>query len=579
MDKTAHNPFAIGEWLVSPPEGTLTRGSDVERLEPKAMEVLVYLAKHHGKVVTREELEREVWRGALIGYDAVTSVIIKLRKALQDDAKRPQFINTIPKRGYQLIAPVSYLDKNTSDQELSNSNNGTHEPTLQAGNEALGKIITNTKKTWLVIALPASLVTGVLWLIISMYSSHTKQPTTKATTDIPARSSIAVLPFENLGGDKKDELLANGITEDLITDLSRLPNILVIGSSTSSHYKDSRLHPADIGKELNVKFLLKGSIRRLDKTLRVNVELVDINTNFNMWAQRYDGNVSEIFSVQDKVTQRIVESLAIKMTEKEKQRLSHKSTENLAAYDLFQEGQRLFKFRTKNANQDAMTMYRRAIELDPGYGRAYGGLAVALASTTQPSWTDSPRENLDRALELAKKAVELDGMTPQTHFALGFVYLLRKEYKNAERAASRSIEIAPSYADGVSLLSLINACCGDPDKVVGLSDKAIQLNPYFTAEYLIPYGIAHYRKGQYAKAVSYLENSFDRNMNNIWVGLFLTASYVGSDRLGDAQWIVTQLLINEPTRNLSEIEKSLPIASDELKRKLFQDLRHAGMPE
>ena len=565
--------FFIADWRVSPAEGLISRDSELVHLEPKAMEVLVYLASRPGEVITREELERDVWHGALVGYDAVTSTVIKLRKALQDSARQPRFIATIPKKGYQLIAPISYPEGSEG-----------YEPAVYVTNEPKadaqrGRQTRSVHRSGLVIVVLAGiLVLGLVWLWPSVLSppGPLTPPDGQNSIVLP---SIVVLPFENLNDDPKQEYLVDGITEDIITDLSRLSKLLVIASNTSFTYKGRQVSPEEVGADLNVRYVLKGSIRQLGNVVRVNVQLVDAKTGFNAWAERYDRKIAEVFAVQDEVTQSIVNALAVKLTSQEKHRLAQRTTDNLKAYDFFQEGQRLSRVSTKETSQQSREAYRNAIELDPGYGRAHGALAYTLGFEYLRGWADAPLGNLDRALELAKKAVTLDDSIPQTYWALGYVYLRRKEYDNAEKAVSQAINIAPNYADGYGLLALISNNLGQPKRAIELITEGMRLNPYYTWDYPYNLGRAYYTLGNYDAAIAELERAQERNENVVPVKLFLAASYVKADRLEDAEWVTDQLQIMSPTATLTHTEKTLPIANTEDKNALLEDLRKAGLPE
>ena len=557
------NVFFVDDWTVSPQEGILSRDGETVRLEPKTMEVLVYLASRPNEVITREELERDVWHGALVGYDAVTNTVIKLRKALGDDARQPRYIATIPKKGYQLTAPIR--DAESTCHSPAEDNTLVSEPTRVEQRQPTGW---PGLKNGIAVAVVLSLfIAGAAWLWPTSNSHEAELP------------SIVVLPFENLNNDPKHEYLADGITEDIITDLSRISNLLVIASNTSIKYKDKQVTPEEVGADLNVAFVLKGSIRQLGNEIRVNAQLVNTKTGFNTWADRYDRKLTEVFAVQDEVTQSIVSALAVKMTSQEKQRLAHRTTNSLKAYDFFQEGQRLYKISTKESNELARDMYRKAIEFDSGYGRAYGAIAVTLSIDFRRGWTDSPIATLDHALVLAQKAVELDDATPQTYFALGFVYLSRKEYDKAEEAAAQSIRIAPNYADGYGLLALINGYINQPEKAIELNNKAIRLNPYYTYEYMISYGIAYYALGDYEAAVKALEEAQERNENAIQVKLFLTASYVRAGRQQDAEWLVEEIRILNPIATISSLKITIPFSDTTLKQSILEDLRKAGLPE
>jgi TolB-like protein len=523
------------------------------------MDVLVYLARHAGEVVSRESLETEVWRGAIVGYDALTNTINKLRKALADSAKQPRYIATIPKKGYQLIADVTWPDEAPADQ---NQDDGALPDPVSAVHGARSW---DSRVNRFLLVLVAIGLLAAAWF-------GSRDPHVIATP-----SSIVVMPFVNLGGDPQQAYLADGITEDITTDLSRISEIRVVAGNTALSYKDRQVSPEQVGKELDVKFVLKGSVRQLGDELRVNARLVDTTSGFNVWAERYDRRVADVFAVQDDVTNSIVQALALNLTQQEKQRLAKQATANLQAYDYFQEAQGLFKINTREANQQAHDMYRKAIETDASYGRAYGAMAVVLAVNYRRDWTDNPVETLDRALELAKKAVTLDDSTPQTWWALGFVYLAHKDFAQAEQAAMKSIEVAPNYADGYGLLGLINSFIGKPEKAIEFNDKGVALNPYYSFEYLITYGLAYYTLGQYAKAAEVLEQAQTRNANNVVVKYLLCASYVRLGRLDDAQWIADELQFLTPTARLANVERNFPLANNDTKKALLADLSSAGL--
>lgn len=547
----------LDDWRVSPADGTLSRDNKTVHLEPRIMDVLVYLAAHHGEVITREELERDVWRGALVGYDAVTRTIIKLRKALGDDARQPRMIVTVPKRGYRLVAPVRYLEcvLDQNPDQLSAT------PSASISVHRSGKTI--------YASLILLCITG---LFIWLFSAH-------PTVSQQNTPSILVLPFTNMGVDKSHDSFADGITEDIITDLSRLANLVVMSSSTTFKYKGKEITPQTLHEELNVDYVIQGSVRRLGKEIRINVQLVNSRTGFNLWGQRYDSKLEELFSVQDKITNKLIEKLSIKPTSTEKRRLAQRSTHNLQAYDYFLEGQRLSKQGTRQGNEQAASAYRKAIEQDSDYGRAYGALAFILAADFRRGWTDAPIEALDRALALAEQGVALDDTIPHTHWSLGYVYLMRKEFKMAEKAASRSISISPNYADGYGLLALINNNLGKPQTAIQFVEKGMKLNPYYTWDYLFNLGWAHYMLGNQEKAITALEQAQQRNETVVPIKLILAASYARSGRQDDAEWTVDQLSVLNPMTTLTHTKKAMPIAKPEYMRQLLADLRKAGLPE
>jgi adenylate cyclase len=561
--------FMLRDWVVAPDRGELTRNGIMRRVEPKAMEVLVYLAERQGEVVTRDDLERHVWQGALVGYDAITNTVLKLRKALGDDAREPRIIATIPKRGYRLVAPVRFLD-------------GEAEPTLVAVGTAETDAATprrrRPKVLWVGVAVAILLALAGLattlrygWLPGSLPS--------RPLSGGEAAPSVMVLPFSSLGDDPQQERFADGITEDLITDLSRLSHLAVIASNTSFSYKGRHVRPQDVGRELGVDFVVEGSIRRDARSVRVNARLVDARTGFERWAKRYDRPLAEVFAVQDAVTASVVRALAVRLSPHEKENIAERATDNLLAYDRFQEGQRLAKDQTADSARRAQAAYRSAIAADPNYGRAYGALAYLLARSFRFGWTDTPAETIDRALELARKAVALDPAIPQTHWALGYVYLMRRDYANAEAAARDALQVAPNYADGYGLLAFIKNALGQPQAAIELIERGMRLNPYYTWDYPYNLGRAYYMLGRIGEAIKLLEEARRRNENAPGTRLYLAASYIRAGRQADAEWEVQELSVLSPSETISHLKKADPIDEPKLMGAFVADLRKAGLPE
>jgi len=559
LKKQGMKPFFINDWLVLPAEGQLKRGDDIVHLEPKTMEMLVYFSKRPGEVITRDEFEQEVWHGTLIGYDAITGTVIKLRKALQDKARKPDFIATIPKRGYQLIATVQYTEQSNSF--------------LQEASTKLHPVDLITKNWW------SALFSVSFLFIVALIAFQFQNITENHQMPTGSTRSIAILPFDNLSNDPRQENLAVGITEDIITDLSRLSQLIVISSSASNIYKGGSTRPQTIGADLKVDYILRGGVRPIGEVVRVNVQLIDTHTGINKWGESYDRKLNELFAIQSEVTNEIVSFFNLKLTKQEIQRLSYKTTNNLIAYDHFQEGQRISRTQTQESQELAKISYRKAIEADPNYGRAYGSLAYLLAHDFRRGWTDSPRETLNHALELAKQGVELDSTIPQTFWSLGYVYLMRQEFANAEKSILQAIDIAPSYADGYGLLALIYNNMGFPEKAIENVTQGMRLNPYYTWDYLYNLGSAYYTLGRYDESIRELEKARDRNENAIPVRLSLAASYVRAGRQDDAEWEIEQIQLLNPSETITHIKQSVPILKKKLMKEFLDDLKKAGLPE
>ena len=252
---------------------------------------------------------------------------------------------------------------------------------------------------------------------------------------------------------------------------------------------------------------------------------------------------------------------------------------NFEAYDLLLKGRRAAALRSEDGINTAIALYKKAINLDPELARAYGSLAVTMIQHVFLGYSDEPVEAQDRALELAQKAVSIDPTSPQTLWALGFVYMWKKQFSEASEMLEKAIDIAPNYADGNALLALINNHLGRAEKAIPLIEKAMELNPHYTFEYLYILGRAYYTLSEYQKAVNYLETAIERNQASLQSRLYLTASYVQLGRLEDAEWEITELEMRHPSITLSHWQSVGSIVDGTTKKRLFDDLRTAGMAE
>ena len=436
-----NSAFYLADWYIDPASGRVSRAGEEHKLEPKVMSVLVYLAERQGEVVSREELEARLWPNVVVSYDSLSTSIIKLRKALGDNSRHPDYIETISKKGYRCIASVSPA---SDEQDVSASENYNTKPFELP----LRHRIVSRKIQMGVLLLIISLIIGT-----ALFFNKTK---TKVSTEkqIP---SLVVLPFINISNDTRQDFFSDGITEDLITDLSQLANLKVMSRTSAYSYKGKDINIDEVASDLGVRYIVEGSVQKAGEQIRITAKLVDSKTEQAIWADRFDRPAQDIFSIQDAVIEKIVTALAIELSIAEKQRLKQSDTNNIAAYEMFLRGQQLFRLRTRNGHEQAIEAYKQAIQLDPKYARAYGGWAIVLTHLYRRGWAEqSLEEARARALELARKAVSLDRSSPQVYWSLGYIHLFRKEYSEAAAAVEQAIALSPNYADGYGLLAFIN---------------------------------------------------------------------------------------------------------------------------
>lgn len=280
------------------------------------MHVLVFLAHNPGTVVTREALEASVWKGRVVGYDAVANTIIKLRKAFGDDSRNPRVIETIPKSGYRLIAPVHWV----GNESVPNVPVNTGMSNIDGGSRSYRRVVQVSV---------GMLILVVLGFTLQSYMQRFDSPVLPKLDNIDTlegKPSIAVLPFHNIGGSPEQEYFANGITEDLITDLSKVSGLLVVARNSVFAYKGSQEREFKIGRELGAAYLLKGSMQKDHARIRINVHLLDTDSGNTLWAERYDRELTDLFKLQDELTAQIVSALEVKLAPSDRKRLASIST-------------------------------------------------------------------------------------------------------------------------------------------------------------------------------------------------------------------------------------------------------------
>ena len=530
------------------------------------MKVLICLAENPGQVISRESLEAKVWTDMVVGYDAVASSIIKLRKAFGDNSRDPRYVETVSKKGYRLIAHVAPAANQAAAPVLTRL---TQSYSAEKNSSKIEKI---KNFVFIVMAVIAALATAAYFLFSSQ-----KSDLFLSTKKIP---SVLVLPFKHLSDDPQQEYLSDGITDDLITDLSKIGSLRVIARQSSYHYKNNPTSLSNIANELKVTYIVEGSVQRSGQRIRVNVQLTDTQKGESIWAKRFDTDVGDIFNVQDDITRNVVRAMYLTMSNEKYGQVETRGTKYFEAYDAFLLGQQHIQARTKQGYEQAIKYFRRAIEIDPDYARAYGAMAVALTRGYRYQWTDLTLvEARARALKLATKAAELDQTSPQIYWALGYVHVHRREFVEAERAAAKSVEISPNYADGYALRANIANYRGEPAKALEYIGEALKRDPYHSYQYLSTQGLSFYLLGKYDKAVEVLRKAIQRNENALNPHLYLTAAYVRLGRLDDAQWEVNQVTLSRPQVGLASISTTIPFEHEKHGELLLRDLRKAGFPE
>jgi adenylate cyclase len=533
------------------------------RLEAKVMLVLLYLAEHAGRVVSRAELEAELWPGRIVTEDSVTKAIAKLRRVFGDDARDPRVIETIPKSGYRLIAEV---ERPAADGP----------PSAPGAVPALGPPARRRKLawSWILGAGLAILLAFGLW----------RGPTSTGPEHTPAapetvRPAVAVIPFGNLGPMPDDDYFADGITADLITDLSKLEGLLVIALRTTFTYRDAGAEPARISSELGVDYLVTGTVQRLQQDLRINVNLIEARSGRALWAERYAGGLGQVFAIQDRIAAAVARALEVELAPAERQRRAVRPTTSIAAYDAYLRGFEAHGRRSEAQNLLARQYFEEAVALDPGFARAQAGLALTYSREAIDGWTSDPSRSLALAARHADAAAEMDPSLPQVHFVTGQVKLFQRSHGDAVAAAERAIEVDPNYADAFALLAWTLNYAGRPARAMSALNMAMRLNPRPPASYLEILGEIYFAQGRYEDSASTFRQVLDVNPAYLRARLWNAAALVRAGSTDLATWEVDEALTASPNLTTTRLAFAFPFKDPRTEEMAVDALRIAGLRE
>jgi adenylate cyclase len=410
--------------------------------------------------------------------------------------------------------------------------------------DAVGKVI-GEKRTRLkgrqraVVAIIAMLVVAATVVVLNFYwrSAPLEEKTgsiAKTTTPLAERASIAVLPFKNLSDDTEQEYFSDGITNDIITDLSKFREMLVIASNTVFTYKGKPVKAKEVSRELGVRYVLEGSVQKLSHKVRINAQLIDATTEHHLWAERFDRDLNDIFAVQNEIVQTIVTTLAIKVGKAERARAMYKDTDNLEAYDYLLRGWEHHKQRTRSKNVKAKEMFKKAIELDPAYANAYVALARSYVSDLGYGWTEFPAQTRQKALDLVNKALTLDESNAGAHALLGIYYVYQGEYELAFSELRRAIDLNPNDASSHHTLGWVMLYSGHTNEAIDALKTALRFDPNTSPSAYLFLGIGHYLKEQYDSAIKILKKGVGRKADFVDLHVALAATYAQSGRQEDA---------------------------------------------
>jgi TolB-like protein/DNA-binding winged helix-turn-helix (wHTH) protein/Tfp pilus assembly protein PilF len=527
-------------------------------LRPQAFAVLRYFVEQAGRLVTKDELMQAVWPGIAVTDDSLVQCVHEIRRALHDDSHA--VLKTVPRRGYRLDLP------STGAVGASPA-------------EAAGKTSRRAFAVFAIAAFAAMVLAGagaLYWL--GIWRQHEVPP-------LPEKPSVAVLPFANLSNDPEQSYFADGVAEELITGLSRLSDLFVVSRNSAFAYRGQAVDVRQVGRELGVQHVLEGSVRRADDQVRINVQLVDAATGRQQWAERYDGSFADTFGLQDQVANAVIAALALELTPHERVAIGQHQTSVPEAYEAFLRGWELYQRTTPQDFIKAIPHFERAIELDPGYGRAHAALAMVYFRSYEGSWAGSLGMSDDTAFRQARDHLRLAGARPSSlmHQVAGSISRGRSWYDDAVKEFNAAIALDPSDSWNYAELAYALICAGRAAEAAVQIEKAIRLDPHYPPVFAFYRGLTLFARDQMPDAARAFEEAIQRNPDLLQARLFLAATYGRSGRTKDAAAAVAGF-------NATRVRQGgVPFVMDELsvknrlldspeKSRLIQGLAKANIP-
>ena len=509
----------------------LTRGSQVIAVGPQVFDLLIYLVRNRERVVSKDDVLDAVWSGRIVSESTLTSHINAVRKAIGDSGEGQRLIRTVARKGFRFVGDVS---------EVQSSDGGS----LKTG--------------------PAGSETPALGLAL------------------PDKPSIAALAFHNLSGDPEQDYFADGVVEDIITALSRIRWLFVIARNSSFTYKGRAVDVKQIGRELGVRYVLEGSVRKAANRVRITGQLIDATTGAHLWAERFEGNLDDIFELQDQVAMSVVGAIAPQLERAEIERAKRKPTGNLNAYDYYLRGMANLHQGTSEATHEALSLFDQAIQLDPDFASAHAMAAWCHVWRKVNGWMiDRPRETAEGA-RLARRAVELgrDDAVALTRSGHALAHLVG-DLDGGIALLDRALVLNPNLAAAWFLGGFLRVWHGESDGAIEYFGRAMRLSPLDAETYRMQAGmaVAHLFAGRFDTASSWAEKAFRDLPSFLMVVSIIAASHALAGRTDEGRRAMDHLRQLDPALRISNLRDWLPIHRPEDLATFADGLRRAGLPE
>jgi TolB-like protein len=517
--------FLFDDLILDIDRRELSRGSGTIDVEPQVFDVLVYLVQNRERVVTKDDLIETVWHGRIVTESTLTSRINAVRKAIGDDGTAQRLIRTIPRKGLRFVGQV--------------------------------------RQAPVAAAAPASAPPPV---------APRSEPSHR---DPPA---IAVLPFTNMSGDPEQEYFSDGISEDIITALSKLRWFFVIARNSSFMYKGKSVDLRQVADDLGVRYVLEGSVRKVGDRVRITAQLNDVNTNSHLWAERYDRGLADVFAVQDEITEAIVAAIEPQLYAAENFRAQRKPPDSMDAWDLVMRALSHYWRVTRQDHMVAQALLEKAIAIDPNYGQALGVLATSYMFTAHMGWME-----LKAAMPLAERAAlaatRHDSEDPWAHNALGHVYLFARRFDDSLKEFELALRLNPSFALAQGYYGLSLSYSGRWEDADTAASRALRLSPRgpYSPVYLGIAAYAQFMGRHYDAAIQLCRDALRERADFVGAHRVLTAAAGMAGETDVAHAALAECRRAQPNISLAWIAANMPIRYDADREHYLEGFRRAGL--
>jgi TolB-like protein len=521
--------YLFEEYAFDTDRRELHRGTDVVSVAPQVFDLLDYLIRNRERVVSKDDLVNAVWDGRIVSDAALTTRLNAARSAIGDSGEQQRLIKTLPRKGFRFVGAV-------------------REAQQPAGAAA---------------------------------ADPPEEPPKPALT-LPDKPSIAVLPFANLSSDPEQEYFADGMVEDIITGLSRSKSLFVIARNSSFTYKGKAVDIKQVGRELGVRYVLEGSVRKSGKRIRVTGQLIEASSGSHIWADRFESELEDIFDLQDRLTSSVIGAISPQLERAEIERAQRKPTENLQAYDYYLRAQFAVYQYTREGNAEGLELAKTAISLDPYFALAYAYAANTFGQRKGFGWVVDAAQERVEARRLAERAIQLDNDDPRALALSGqvFSYVLEEPEKGTA-LATRAVALDPNLVIARNWKGFGHVYLGNVDAAIEQFAASLRLSPLDPRLFLPQSGMAYalFFAGRYEDGLSWATRAMQNQSNFRGAQRTLMANLAMTGRIAEARRVCDAILKADPTFSISGITKRTPFRRPEDIERLGQAYRIAGVPE